>query len=73
MAEEQIIHLEDWQQATIEALGEKNQRILAENRRVNATLARLAQEWGGEGYEIIGRDGEVVLVRREEPEKEGKE
>lgn len=73
MGEEQIIHLEDWQQAAIEALGEKNRRILAENRRVNATLTRLAQEWGGEGYRVENRDGEIVLVKREEPEGEGKE
>ena len=74
MAEEQIIHLEDWQQAAIEALGEKNRRILADNRRVNATLARLALEWGGgEGYDIVQRDGEVVLVKREESSDERRE
>lgn len=70
MAEDTIVHLEDWQQSAIEALGERNQRILVENQRVNATLARLALEWGGEGYEVGRENGELVLVKREEPEKE---
>lgn len=70
MAEAQIIYLEDWQQAAIEALGERNQRILVENQRVNAALARLALEWGGEGYDVGRENGELVLVKREEPKEE---
>lgn len=70
MAEDQIIHLEDWQQTTIKALESTGQALQQRLAGLQKTLEHYATEWGGEEYGFQLRNNDLVLVKREEPEKE---
>lgn len=73
MAEEVIVHLEDWQQTTVKALESTGQALQQRLAELQRALEHYAADWGGEGYGFQMRDGELILVKREEPEEEPKE